>query len=108
MRSAYCKQILPCWRPTFQASATNLPMVIVLLKTAAFALYQKVAFEIHFIISFQYFINILVITVKAGWVFFFFIYEGTLRRCIFDMLWFILKKSINVKISRVTQAAADL
>ena len=40
---------------------------------------------IHFIISFQYSINILVITVKAGWVFFFFlIYEGTLRRCIFE------------------------
>lgn len=51
-------------------------------KLAAFALYQKVAFGIHFIISFQYFINILVITVKAGCVFFF-IYEGTLRRCFF-------------------------
>lgn len=39
-------------------------------ETAAFALYQKkVAFGNHFIISFQYFINILVITVKAGWVF---------------------------------------
>lgn len=48
-------------------------MVIVLLKTAAFALYKKKdAFGIHFIIYFQYFINILVITVKAGWVFFFF------------------------------------
>lgn len=70
---ALCKQILPCWRPIFQASATTLPMVIVLLKTAAFALYKKKdAFGIHFIIYFQYFINILVITVKAGWVFFFF------------------------------------
>lgn len=46
----------------------NLPMVNVLLNTAAFALYHL---EIHFIISFQYFMNILVITVKAGWVFLF-------------------------------------
>lgn len=45
----------------------NLPMVNVLLNTAAFALYHL---EIHFIISFQYFMNILVITVKAGWVFY--------------------------------------
>lgn len=41
-------------------------MVNVLLQTAAFALYHL---EIHFIISFQYFINI--VTVKAGWVFLF-------------------------------------
>lgn len=63
-------------------------MVIVLLKTAAFALYKKNAFGIHFIISFQYFINILVITVKAGWAFF--IYEGTLRRCIFEYVVVLL------------------
>lgn len=93
MRSAYCKQILPYWRPTFQASATNLPMVIVLLKTAAFALYQKVAFEIHFIISFQYFINILVITVKAGWVFFLFM-KVHWEDAFLNMLWFILKKNL--------------
>lgn len=60
-------------------------MVNVLLNTAAFALYHL---EIHFIISFQYFINI--ITVKAGWVY---IYEGTLRICFFP--W-------------VNQAAADV
>ena len=56
---------------------------------------------IHFIISFQYFINILVITVKAGWVLFFFIYEGTLRRCIFFKYVVVLLKK------RVTQAASD-
>lgn len=33
MRSTYCKQNLPCWCvQLFQASATTLPMVIVLLK----------------------------------------------------------------------------
>lgn len=71
-------------------------MVIVLLKTAAFALYKKKdAFGIHFIIYFQYFINILVITVKAGWVFFFFlIYEGTLRRCIFKYIVILLKHDL--------------
>lgn len=63
----------------FQASATTLPMVIVLLKKEnrcfRFVSKQnkkkvkKKKIGIHFIISFQYFINILVITVKAGWVF---------------------------------------
>lgn len=72
-------------------------MVIVLLKkkNAAFALYQKeksCIWKIHFIISFQYFINILVITVKADWAFV--IYEGTLRRCILNMLWFFFKKNL--------------
>lgn len=46
---------------------------------------EKKSFGIHFIISFQYFINILVITVKAGWVFVS-IYEGTFRRCVVEYL----------------------
>lgn len=67
----------------FQASATTLPMVIVLLKKEnrcfRFVSKQnkkskKKKIGIHFIISFQYFINILVITVKAGWVFLFFLF----------------------------------
>lgn len=40
----------------------------------------QVKHGIHFMISFQYFMNSIVITVKAG---FFIIYEGTLRRCVF-------------------------
>lgn len=66
-------------------------MVTVLLKIAAFALYGKkknqqliIVLEFTLKISFQYSINILVITVKAGCFFIIIIiYEGTLRRCIF-------------------------
>lgn len=84
-------------------------VVIVLLKTAAFALYQKrKKIGIHFIISFQYSINILVITVKAGWVFFYLWRYIEKMHFFLNMLWLFFKKTnCSVRISWLIQAASD-
>lgn len=83
-------------------------MCCIIKKTAASAVYQNKSrisyFGIHFIISFQYFMNILVITVKAGWVFFF-IYEGTMRRCIFFLEYVVVLLKI-LACKREIQAAS--
>lgn len=99
-----------CWSShagvqLFQASVTRFCFFFLLFfwvnalyykKTAASAMYQNKSrisyFGFHFIISFQYFMDILVITVKAGWVFFkFYLWRYIEKRHFFNMLWFFLQ-----------------